>query len=158
MTRRTIVASFFAIMAALVLFAQPALALPDTRAVYDPSTQSIKLGISGGDQDFEYTIHLAAFGCIDVTLDSLYLIGPEDSASVVVTCQEADSSGRVLISYCTDGPCFDTRVIYFTCRENCDVYSAGSIPALSEWGIIALVLLMVSSAVWIFRKKRVTAH
>jgi hypothetical protein len=155
MTRRTLSGLILA-AAMLVLCSQAAFALPETSAYFDQATQQVNFSITGGDVGTTYTIHVAPTGCVDTAAGgTVDLVGPDASGSVILNCLTPNSSGGVAVSFCMDVVCFDTKELGFNCRSNCGIYSSGPLPALSHWGMASLIVLLIGTAIWVVRRKKV---
>jgi hypothetical protein len=156
MTRRAFFTFVLAAVAVLAFFAQPVLAQTQTSAEFDAATQTIKFSISNA-ADTTYDIHITKTGCVAEPEETVYLMGPEDSGSTALVCIDTSAAGQVTLAFCRGLNCFETRIINVVCNEDCEIYTPGAIPALSKWGMLVLLLLIVSTAVWMLRRKRVTA-
>jgi hypothetical protein len=141
MNCRTITTSLLAAVAVLVIFSQPALALPETHIAFDPSDQTVKVGISGGDA-ITYTIEVIPSGCVDTVAGTIDLIGPDDSGSVSLVCVGEDTNGKAQAAYCVGENCFDTKQVILVCRADCDLLEAGQLPALNKWSMLVLALVI----------------
>jgi hypothetical protein len=157
MTRRSITRSLLVTALVLVFCAAPIwAAVPTASVTFDQANQSVKVSIAGGD-DTIYVAHVSGSGCIDTTMQSVNLQGPADSDSVTIFCTDSSSSGQVEIAFCKGEACFDTKYLTVICGSNCVISEAGHVPALSEWGLILLILLIAASAIWVIRRRRVPA-
>lgn len=157
MSRCSITRFLLATAIVLVICAAPIWAVPTASVAFDQATQSVKVSITGGD-DTTYVAHVRGSGCIDTTTQSVSLHGAADSGSVAIVCVDSSSSGQVEIAFCLEQACFDTKYLTVICGSNCIISEAGRVPALSKWGLVLLILLIAASAVWLTRRKRVTAR
>lgn len=157
MTRRSITRSLLITAIVLAFCAAPIWAVPTASVGFDQATQSVKVSITGG-ADTTYVAHVHGSGCLDTTTQSVNLLGAADSGSVVIVCADPSSSGQVEIAFCLGEACFDTKYLTVICGSNCIISEAGHVPALSEWGLVLLILLIAASAIWVARRKRVPAR
>jgi hypothetical protein len=156
MTTRSFSGVIMAVAVVLVLSVASAQA-QTTSAEFDQATQTIKVSISGGSAT-TYTVHVRGSGCIDTLPQTVNLDGPADEGSVSIACVGGASSGQAEIAFCIGELCFDTKYIQLICSPECVISEAGRVPALGEWGLFVLILLIAASAVWMIRKRRIPAR
>ncbi len=155
MNRRAFTLPVLAAVALLIFMSQASqAALPDVFAAFQSETQSVKVWITGGDTT--YDVHVIPSGCVDTAAaGTVYLVAPDDSALVPLECILADSDGTIAVSFCRGEICFETIPLVIVCNANCTIYGAGMVPGLNTWGILALVLVLVATSVWLIRRRRV---
>lgn len=149
-----IVAFVFAVVVVSALLVQPVSAAVETTMYFDMATQSVIYELTGGTGD-TYTVHFTPSGCVGGPADSAMHSGPGFSGSFPVTCGTPNGEGSIYVGMCLGTACFAEVDIPVICTADCHVYNAEMVPALTTWGTVILLLLMLSTAVWIFRKKRV---
>lgn len=155
MNRRAFTLPVLAAVALLMFMSQATLAaLPEVFAAFDGETQSVNVWIVGGDATID--VHVIPSGCVDTAAAGSVALGPNGSASVPLECISAGSDGTIAVSFCQGEICFATVPLVIVCGADCTIYGAGKVPALSTWGILALVLVLIATSVWFIRRKRVT--
>jgi hypothetical protein len=154
------VTSVLAAAIMLVILVQPVSAQTQTEATFDASTNELNLSISNGAEE-TYTVHVVATGCVTVGtagVDSTSFDGPENSGSIAVQCETANSSGNLEIQFCIGVNCFKVINVTMVCREDCSMHSTGQVPALSTWGMLILAIMLIATTIWVMRRKRVRAR
>jgi hypothetical protein len=153
------------LVVALVAFlAGPALSDPLVEAFtcsFDETSNYIHYELADGEDAQLYTVTEEASGCVSVG-DAPDLTGATDSDSVLVTCDQTNSTGTVTITF-WKGPVGDnvplhSCTFHFTCDGDCNLTAdiTDTVPTLTEWGFIIFTVLLLGWMAWMVVRRRQT--
>jgi hypothetical protein len=144
-----------ALVALVVLLAQPAFALTTT-CEFNEATQQIDYSISDG-AGVEYNIDLKVNSGCSVVGTPPNLNGPDDAASVDVSCEQAGGTGYVQFDICQGTLCFATYRFNFVCDGSCGIRQLGAVPSYTDWSIAGMIVILLLTGAVLMRRQTATA-
>ncbi len=130
----------------------------ETTCIFNEETQQIEYSISEGEVGVDYIIHVTPSlgGCLTVDGTPPGITGPIGSASVGFICG-GEGKSTVTVEICKDVLCFAIYELNFHCPEDCSNIRQirAGVPTMTYWGIAGLILLLIGSAVVVYRRKTV---
>jgi len=156
---RNVITFLLAAMLLLLISFVPASALPETSVSFDEVNQEVMVSITDGNDGTVYTVKAgpAAGACVDSIpgSGSIDLTGPDASGAIPVECIIAGGEGVIIVNFCMDINCFDTKYLVAVCDDDCNISAkAEGVPALTNWGIAVLVLFLIGTTAWVVRRRR----
>jgi MYXO-CTERM domain-containing protein len=140
------------------MVAQAAPAAITTTCVFNESTQSLDYSVTGGGAGLAYTLSVVTESGNVQMPAAPDLTGPNDAASVVLTCLGPLGTGQLTVDICQGAVCFTSYDFNFVSDANCDLFEAPSVSTSSNWSLAGLLVLLLAAGIVMIRRRQTVTN